>query len=633
DADTRKALKQSKKTNRRQPVTKDPSEGTGISPGVPNEFTVVLTTSRSKQESGYTEEEDDDETIEWVDIDEEEEKKDDNNYKSIDLEQTNNEETDDEFMHVNKDKDEEMTNDEVEEYENGDEEITYTAKVDARKTKEVKDDAKKAKLPPTSSSLLISLGFGDQFLKLLSDTSLIGTIKDTTDAEINSLLDNKIQYEVPHIQYPLILIVPVLVIYEPSLLTLIPETPLVATATTLLPHPSVSTIPPILLQTTTPIPTPPITTKAPTITTVVSKFDAFIVVQLRVVKLEKDVLHRHTADLIQKYFVKPAPKPSKIQTPTIDLKPDSEKSASEVHNIKKEQAEKQKMPKNPANHALHHALIESLIEDENAMDKGVVDTVKHHKIHHDDDDEDPFAGPNQGKKIKRRRTKESESSMKPSITKETSRGKAPTKSSKTGKSATAHVPIKEPIAEVVMDNLENLKYPLTFDELMATPIDFSNVSVKKLHGYGHLDEIVVRRVDRQLYKFKEGDFIDLHLNDIEDMLLLAVQHKLLQLEGSAIVDLIMALRMFIRSLIIKLRVKDLQLGVIYENLNKQKKVMRADELYKFLDGTLKTVRNELYHRILNFFLEFNKEMSMRKWTVINKRRSELMVELIDKQMR
>ncbi|GKB54542.1 hypothetical protein Tco_0905295 [Tanacetum coccineum] len=89
------------------------------------------------------------------------------------------------------------------------------------------------------------------------------------------------------------------------------------------------------------------------------------------------------------------------------------------------------------------------------------------------------------------------------------------------------------------------KDPLTFDELMATSIDFSkyamnrlkidnltqahlnilsmvNVNVKKLHGYGHLEEIVVRRVDRQLYKFKEGDFVDLHLNDVEDMLLLAV---------------------------------------------------------------------------------------------------------------
>ncbi|GKD88963.1 hypothetical protein Tco_1364470, partial [Tanacetum coccineum] len=53
-----------------------------------------------------------------------------------------------------------------------------------------------------------------------------------------------------------------------------------------------------------------------------------------------------------------------------------------------------------------------------------------------------------------------------------------------------------------------------------------NVNVKKLHGCGHLEEIMVRRVDRQLYKFKEGNFVDLHLNGIEDMLLLAVQHKL-----------------------------------------------------------------------------------------------------------
>ncbi|GKD89208.1 hypothetical protein Tco_1364715 [Tanacetum coccineum] len=47
-----------------------------------------------------------------------------------------------------------------------------------------------------------------------------------------------------------------------------------------------------------------------------------------------------------------------------------------------------------------------------------------------------------------------------------------------------------------------------------------SVSVKKLHGYGHLEEVVVKRADRKLYKFKEGDFIDLHLNDIKDMPLL-----------------------------------------------------------------------------------------------------------------
>ncbi|GJX30732.1 hypothetical protein Tco_0355569 [Tanacetum coccineum] len=111
---------------------------------------------------------------------------------------------------------------------------------------------------------------------------------------------------------------------------------------------------------------------------------------------------------------------------------------------------------NPANHRLYYALMEALIEDENAMDKGVADTVKDHKRKHDDDedddDENPPAGPNQGKKTKMRRTKESESSKKPSTTKETLKDKALTKGSKTGKSASAKEPVEEPIAKVVMDN-------------------------------------------------------------------------------------------------------------------------------------------------------------------------------------
>ncbi|GJZ04963.1 hypothetical protein Tco_0538238 [Tanacetum coccineum] len=407
--------------------------------------------------------------------------------------------------------------------------------------------------------------------------------------------------------------------------------------------------------------------------------------------------------------------------------------------------------RNPANHALYHALMKALIEDENAMDKGVADI---------------------GKKTKRRRTKESESSKKPSTTTETSKGKAPSKSSKTSKSATAKEPIEEPTAEVEMDDAVNTtedvvhdanqphddstqakdkdsmqnwfkqplrpptpdpewnkrQDPLTFDDLMAirltspNKLDWNNskgdrfpfdltkllllkgrpghltvaaeyffnndleflksfnlekkyttyitktkaaryeivgiqdmtptlwstikhaIIVKKLHGYGNLEGIVVKRTDRQLYRFKECDFVDLHLNYIEDILLLAVQHKLFHLDGSDIVNFIVALRMFTRSLIIKRRVEDLQLGelyipshkppgVIYEDLNKQKWVMRADELYKFSYGTLKTVRDALHHRILNFRLGYNDEMSRRKWTAIDERRSELMVELLDKQMR
>ncbi|GJW60315.1 hypothetical protein Tco_0109650, partial [Tanacetum coccineum] len=60
---------------------------------------------------------------------------------------------------------------------------------------------------------------------------------------------------------------------------------------------------------------------------------------------------------------------------------------------------------------------------------------------------------------------------------------------------------------------------------------------------------------------RQCNFVDLHLNDIEDMLLLVVQHKLFHLNDSDIADFIMDLRMFTRSLIIKRRVEDLQLGV------------------------------------------------------------------------
>ncbi|GKC44642.1 hypothetical protein Tco_1062364 [Tanacetum coccineum] len=170
----------------------------------------------------------------------------------------------------------------------------------------------------------------------------------------------------------------------------------------------------------------------------------------------------------------------------------------------------------------------------------------------------------------------------------------------------------------------------------------------KAARYDLVEEIVMRRADRQLYNFKEGDFINLHLNDIEDMLLLVVQHKLFHLDGEVIVDLAVALRMFTRSLIIKKMVKDVQLGVesyqkklnitkpqkyfptistkepftpsfeppgvVYKDLSNRKRLMQADELYKFSDGTLKKVRNTLHHRLLNFLFGYNKDMPRRKWS-------------------
>ncbi|GKB59857.1 hypothetical protein Tco_0916043 [Tanacetum coccineum] len=89
----------------------------------------------------------------------------------------------------------------------------------------------------------------------------------------------------------------------------------------------------------------------------------------------------------------------------------------------------------------------------------------------------------------------------------------------------------------------------------------THVSVMRKHGYGYLEEIIVRRADNDLYIFKEGDFLRLRINDIKDMLLLVVQNRLNNLSGDDVADFAIALRMYTRSLVIQKRVEDLQLGV------------------------------------------------------------------------
>ncbi|GJX78840.1 hypothetical protein Tco_0326989 [Tanacetum coccineum] len=102
----------------------------------------------------------------------------------------------------------------------------------------------------------------------------------------------------------------------------------------------------------------------------------------------------------------------------------------------------------------------------------------------------------------------------------------------------------------------------------------THVKVMRKHGYGYLEEIVVRRADNILYRFKEGDFPRLRINDIEDMLILMVQNRLTNLSGDDVADFAIALRMFTRSLVIQKRVEDLQLGV--ESYQKRINVTKPD---------------------------------------------------------
>ncbi|GJW16027.1 hypothetical protein Tco_0020160 [Tanacetum coccineum] len=153
-----------------------------------------------------------------------------------------------------------------------------------------------------------------------------------------------------------------------------------------------------------------------------------------------------------------------------------------------------------------------------------------------------------------------------------------------------------------------------------------------------------RRADQKLYKFKKGDLLDLHLNDIEDMLLLIAQNKIFNLEGGVIMDFVTALKMFTRGIIVKNRVNDVQLvkepytpnydlpGVIYKDKSKKKRAMRVDEIHKFCDGTLQSVYKILHERLLNFKFVYNKDMPLWEWILKDKRRTSIMLNKIDDQL-
>ncbi|GKD32757.1 retrovirus-related pol polyprotein from transposon TNT 1-94 [Tanacetum coccineum] len=100
-------------------------------------------------------------------------------------------------IRVRNEEDVEMKDYEVEESNKGEEKVTDAAKEEAKKTSKAKDDTNKYELSPSSSSLSISLGFADQFLKLSFDSSLVSIVKDYADADVSSLLDIPIQHETP----------------------------------------------------------------------------------------------------------------------------------------------------------------------------------------------------------------------------------------------------------------------------------------------------------------------------------------------------------------------------------------------------------------------------------------------------
>ncbi|GKA82892.1 hypothetical protein Tco_0789640 [Tanacetum coccineum] len=184
------------------------------------------------------------------------------------------------------------------------------------------------------------------------------------------------------------------------------------------------------------------------------------------------------------------------------------------------------------------------------------------------------------------------------------------------------------------------KYTASTTKTKATRYETVGIEDMVPTLWSPIKEIVLRRADQNLYTFMKGDFLRLHLNNIEDMLLLVVQNNL---DDNVIVQLAVGLCIFTQRIVIQERVEDIQLGSTiyhtirpsrsnYEDKLKRKRFMRTDELYKFSDGTLTSVRNTLHQMLTNLEIGYNKAMRQRLWTTTDQKRIRIMIKYINQML-
>nr|GEY43476.1 hypothetical protein [Tanacetum cinerariifolium] len=110
-----------------------------------------------------------------------------------------------------------------------------------------------------------------------------------------------------------------------------------------------------------------------------------------------------------------------------------------------------------------------------------------------------------------------------------------------------------------------IQQPIDYNKHALWGVSHSGRKRKQFYGYAvnreSARDVYSKRRIIAIYKFKEGDFKRLRLQDIEDMLLLLVQGKLSNLTVEERLAFNVSLRMFTRSIVIKRRVEDLQMGV------------------------------------------------------------------------
>nr|GEX30192.1 hypothetical protein [Tanacetum cinerariifolium] len=182
--------------------------------------------------------------------------------------------------------------------------------------------------------------------------------------------------------------------------------------------------------------------------------------------------------------------------------------------------------------------------------------------------------------------------------------------------------VSQEFVDEISQTVDEVKLRKVVDEMLrhqCTSRDEHQYHIDQMQNF--LKKVVARRANGSILSITESDYKNLNKNDIKDMYLLIVNHKV---DDYAETGLLWSLSVFIRSTVIWKRVHDFQLGVesyqqqvnltaptitflciekyevfsiisepvygiIYDNNKKEKRVMRHQDVHKFCDATLKRV--------------------------------------------
>ncbi|GJT05088.1 hypothetical protein Tco_0839550 [Tanacetum coccineum] len=438
-----------------------------------------------------------------------------------------------------------------------------------------------------------------------------------------------------------------------------------------MPPSSVTTLPPppiplVQPQQQTPVPTPTIvpSTSLQNLPT----FGSLFKFEDRVKALEDDFLEFKQTNL----FVEVVSSiPAEVLTRSSNQAKTSHAVAANLYELelKKILIDKIKSSKSIHRSVQQKTLYKALV-DAYETDKVILetygDTVTFKRRRDDkDEDEEPSAGSNRGSK-RRRAGKEPESTSAPKekTSKSTGKSKEGSKTHQADEPTHTVDDLEEPTHQE-FDTGISLKRESARDVYSKHRIlAVTQLKIVEWHNYKHLDWITIRRNDNKLYTFKEGDYNRLRLQDIEDMLLLLVQGKLTNLNVEERLALGVSLRMFTRSIVLRRRVEDLQLGVkiyqkklnltrpdtyrsdlkrksaytaysnpkgfIYQNKDKKNRLMCIDKHYKFSDGTLNDVQSALDDILKRIQMEY---LPQTVWRNVDRERARAMIQAIDRQLR